>query len=61
MLLEVIEDTVEFFATNGVSGERAWLMLSALSECKSNEFPDYQRLNPGLTTVLIISLFQGQC
>ena len=42
MLLELIEDTVELFCDeNGVSGQRAWLMLSALSECKSNEFPDY--------------------
>ena len=42
MLLEVIEDSVEYFCDeNGVSGQRAWLMLAALSECKSNEFPDY--------------------
>ena len=42
VLLEIAEDAVEFFCDeNGVSGQRAWAMLHALSECKQDEFPDY--------------------
>jgi|TARA_Y100000022_G_C13219939_1_gene361839 hypothetical protein len=42
ILLEIAEDTVEFFCNeHGVSGQRAWAMLHALSECKQDEFPDY--------------------
>ena len=42
ILLEIAEDTVEFFCDEHcVSGQRAWAMLHALSECKQDEFPDY--------------------
>ena len=45
-LLEVIEDTVEYFCDeNRVSGEKVWHMINSLSEVKCNYFPydnDYE-------------------
>jgi len=45
-LLEVIEDTVEYFCDeNRVSGEKVWTMINALSETKLGYFPydsDYE-------------------
>ena len=45
-LLEVIEDTVEYFCDeNRVSGEKVWHMINALSETKLGYFPydsDYE-------------------
>ena len=45
-LLEVIEDTVEYFCDeNMVSGEKVWTMINALSETKLGYFPydsDYE-------------------
>ena len=41
-MLELTEDTVAYFCNEyGVSGQRAWLMLHALSEVKLTEFPNY--------------------
>ena len=45
-LLEVIEDTVEYFCDeNRVSGEKVWHMINSLSETKLGYFPydsDYE-------------------
>ena len=45
-LLEVIEDTVQYFCDeNRVSGEKVWHMIASLSELKCGYFPynnDYE-------------------
>ena len=40
-MLEIIEDTVEYFCDqNTVSGETAWTMVASLAEVKLGEFND---------------------
>jgi len=40
-ILELIEDSVSFYCNEEcVSGEKVWVMIHTLAECKLKEFPD---------------------
>ena len=40
-VMETIEDTVEYICdTEMLSGEKVWVMISALAETHINQFPD---------------------